>query len=131
MVRWAYLFRIMLKTAVGRPAVGSSDNMLGARVGIDVRPDGAGNVQPAKGGISVAPDDPARLPPHLRPLRFGGACGLPLFRIEDSSLGERLSYRADPRRPTRHGMVEPATSMTLDAYQDALASTSPAWREVP
>lgn len=82
-----------------------------------------------KGGISVTPDDPARLPPHLRPLSLGGECGLPLFSIKRASLGRRLAYRPDPKRPTRHGMVEPAVSMAAGSYQDALAATSLAWTE--
>ncbi len=125
------LFRIMLKDVVGQPVVGTSDNMLGARVGVDIRPDGQGQVHPGKGGISVAPEDPARLPLHLRPLRLGGVCGLPLFRIEHAAVGRRLAYRPDPKKPTRHGMIEPAETMPVEAYQGALAATSPAWREVP
>lgn len=121
------LFRIMLKDVEGRPVVGTSDNMLGARVSVDVRPDGEDRVHPTRGGISVAPEDPARLPPHLRPIRLGGQCGLPLFRIEDASLGQELAYRPDPKKPTRHGMIEPAASMLLRAYQGALAATAPDW----
>jgi len=86
----------MLKDETGGPVVGVLDNMLGARVGVDVRPDAAGNVQPAQGGISVTPEDPSRLPPHLRPIRLGGQCGLPLFKIDDGSLGRALAYLPSP-----------------------------------
>jgi len=111
--------------------VGVLDNMLGARVGVDVRPDAAGNVQPAQGGISVTPEDPSRLPPHLRPIRLGGQCGLPLFKIDDGSLGRALAYLPSPKKPTRHGLIEPAALMAIGNYQSALAATSVAWNEVP
>ncbi len=124
-----HLYRVMLRASDGSPAVGGGANMLGIRVGIDVRPDASGSVSPGKGGLSVAPDDPARLPPHLRPIRYGGACGLPLFRIHASSIGEMLVYVADPRRPERHGTIDPARTMHVDAYQTSLASTAPTWQE--
>jgi hypothetical protein len=54
-----------------------------------------------------------------------------LFRITDAVLGPNLAYRPDPKKPTRHGMVEPAASMLLEGYQAALAATSSAWTEVP
>jgi hypothetical protein len=41
------------------------------------------------------------------------------------------SSRLDPKKPTRHGFIEPGTVMTIAAYQIALAATAPVWQEVP
>jgi hypothetical protein len=80
--------------------------------------------------MSVAPD-PAYLPPFLRPASLGGHGKLPVFVIGRSVLGETLVYRPDPAKPTRHGFVEPATTMLLTAYAEALAATANTWKEVP
>jgi hypothetical protein len=124
------LFRVMLKAPNGAPVGGGGANMLGVRVGIDVRPDATGNVERGRGGLSVAPEDPARLPPHLRPVRFGGACGLPLFAIGADDLGPKLDYLPDAGRPGRHGTIEPARGMPVANYQAALADTAPRWKEL-
>ncbi len=97
--------------------------MLGARAPIDIKVDPDGRVHPARGGMSVTPDDPGRLPPHFRPVSLGGYGKLPVFGIAVVRLGERLSYRPDPKRPARHGFVEPGASMPLGAY-------APAWEEI-
>jgi hypothetical protein len=125
------LFRIMLKDTSGKPLCGAAANMLGARVGVDVRPTAQGDVHPGCGGLSVVPEDPARFPPHLRPLRFGGQCGLPLFRIASASIVVPLAYAPDPRKPQRHGTIEPAAAMPLAHYQSALADTVHLWEETP
>ncbi len=125
------LFRVMLKTSEGRPQVGAEDNMLGARIGVDVKPDEAGRVHPAKGGMSVTPNDAKKLPRHLRPVSLGGNGRLPLFRMPADVLGNALRYRPDPRRPDAHGLVEPATAVPIAEYQGALAQTEPRWKEAP
>lgn len=104
--------------------------MLGARVPIDIKTDPNGHVHPGRGGMSVTPDDPVRLPPHFRPVALGGFGKLPVFGIETSRLGETLSYRPDIKKPTRHGFVEPGAVMTIAAYQLAIAATAPVWQEV-
>lgn len=43
------LFRTMQTAEDGKPRVGSSNYMLGARNGIDVHPDAEGNVHPGEG----------------------------------------------------------------------------------
>jgi hypothetical protein len=53
------LYRVMVVDAAGRPICGDGDNMLGARVPIDIRPDAEGMVGPGRGGMSVSPDDHA------------------------------------------------------------------------
>jgi hypothetical protein len=103
--------------------------MLGARAGIDVKPDAQDLVHPENGGISVTPDDPARLPPHLRPESLGGFGRLPVFALEMRQLGMSLAYRPSRRKPDRHGEIEPSMTMPLTAYQDALCATEPDWEE--
>ncbi len=43
---------------------------------------------------------------------------------------ESLTVRADPKRPSKHALVEPAHSMSLAVYEDALAATRPNWRRL-
>jgi hypothetical protein len=123
------IFRAMSRALDGGPICGSGPCMLGVRVPLDIAPDEAGNVHPGRGGMSVTPDDPARLPPHLRPISLGGLGKLPVFAIEVGRLGPHARHRPDPRRPTRHGFVEPAISMSLSSFRTALATTRAAWRE--
>jgi hypothetical protein len=54
-----------------------------------------------------------------------------VFSIEPQQLGERLTYRPDPKKPKEHGFLEPARVMTIDEYQDVLAGTVNEWQEVP
>lgn len=98
---------------------------------MDIRPDPASHVHPGRGGMSVTPDDPSRLPPHFRPASLGGFGRLPVFGIKILHLGASLHYRPDPKKPRRHGFVEPSERMHLVDYQAALAATAPAWRQVP
>jgi hypothetical protein len=123
----------MRKDATGRPQVGNKREELGVRPGYDI-PVNAGIVSPRTGGMSTTPDDPARLPPFLRPPRFGiGGFGtLPVFVFDLTRLGSRLTYRPDPdpKKAQQHGFVEPNQSMTIDAYQVALAATQTDWMEV-
>jgi hypothetical protein len=80
--------------------------------------------------MSVTPDDPARLPPHVRPPRHGGHGRLPIFELLSSNLGPSLMYRPDPNAPLRHGFVEPNKALAFDSYQKALYATQPNWTEV-
>ena len=122
------LFRTFVTDDKNRPKIGNQDLMLGARVGIDIKPDRDGMVGPGKGGMSVTPNDPAGLPPHLRPTSLtGGQSTLPVFSIAASKLGESLRFQAAKRHPERHGFVEPSMAMKLEAYQDALGATALDW----
>jgi hypothetical protein len=121
----------MRKDESGRPRCGAQGSLLGARAGRDIVPDASNFVDRGTGGMSVTPDDPARLPPHARPQRLGGLGKLPVFRLETERLGEALAYRADPAASDRHGFVEPSSRMLFEAYQAALAGTQPDWQEVP
>lgn len=124
------LLRVMLRDSGGHPVCGDGDCMLGVRLPVDIVPDIMGNVSPGHGGMSVTPGDPSRLPLHFRPVAFGGIGKLPVFGIEGDDLGLLLRYRSDPRRPQRHGFVEPASSMPLEAYRAALRGTASKWRLV-
>lgn len=125
------IFRVMQTDGTDRPLCGTGNCQLGARVGTDIRVDIHGQVHPRTGGISVTPNDPKLLPPHLRPERFGGIGRLPLFQLDETQLGPSLCYRPDPKRPDVHGFVEPGTMMILSFYQAALAATAQDWRLVP
>lgn len=120
----------MRKDETGRPRCGAQGSLLGARPGVDIVPDPSNLVDGGTGGMSVTPDDPARLPPHARPQRLGGLGRLPIFGLEMARLGEMLAYRADPAAADRHGFVEPSRRMSFDDYQAALAATQSDWREV-
>ncbi|MBM4394448.1 MAG: hypothetical protein FJ087_02010 [Deltaproteobacteria bacterium] len=52
-----------------------------------------------------------------------------MFEIEVAALGSHLAFRADSRKPDRHGYVEPSSEMPLDDYQSALFRTAPDWKE--
>ena len=122
------LYRTFVTDDENRPKVGVGNFMLGARVPIDIKPDASGIVHPAKGGMSVTPNDPSGLPPHLRPLDLpGGQSTLPVFFIPASKLGARLRFQPASRHPERHGFVEPAMAMKLEAYQNALGDTVTDW----
>ena len=122
------LFRTFVTDDKDRPKVGVENFMLGARVQIDIKPDAAGMVGPGKGGMSVTPTDPSGLPPHLRPNSLaGGQSTLPVFFIPASKLGASLKFQPAKRHPERHGFVEPAMAMKLEAYQNALGATVTEW----
>ena len=124
------VYRAMRKDHDGKPRCGSTGNLLGVRPGIDITPDQNGLVVAGIGGLSVTPDDPARLPLHVRPPRLGGKGNLPVFEISREHLGDVVAYRADPERPSKHGFVEPTRPMPLDRYQTALAATRQSWEEL-
>ncbi len=124
------LFRAMRRGDGGAPQCGSAGNHLGIRPGIDIPKSPDELVHPGTGGMSVTPDDPARLPPHVRPPWLGGQGKLPVFALDFAAIGALLGVRLDPKHPERHAFVEPAMMMTVDEYQAALCSTRASWREV-
>jgi hypothetical protein len=77
--------------------------------------------------MSVAIGTPENLPEHRRDERFGGWGPDPVWQIESSDLPATLSFRPDPADPSRHGFVEPIEAMSLDDYQEALASSRGIW----
>jgi hypothetical protein len=124
------LFRAMRRVDGGAPPCGSVANQLGIRPGIDIPIAPDKRVHPGTGGMSVTPDDPARLPPHVRPLWLGGQGKLPVFALDLAVIAAPLGVRLDPKHPERHAFVEPAMMMTVDEYQAALCSTRAFWSEV-
>lgn len=113
----------------GKPQCGKSSNVLGVRPGIDLPLDARGHVQPLTGGLSATPDDPARLPPHVRPSSLNGGHGkLPLFELETNALDRSLIVRPDPKQPTKHVFLEPAHGMPLSDLQVILCATRTDWR---
>jgi hypothetical protein len=122
------LFRVMVTMPNGAPRIGDGDYMLGASVPTDIARDTNGNVHPVTGGVSVSPDSAQNLPFFLRPVALGGKGGLPLFSILSEQLAASLCFRPDPRRPKKHGFIEPAFIMTLAQYQTDIGSTAPYWR---
>src|SRR5438876_870665 len=66
------LYRSMKEDREGKPEVGRSARKLGVRPGIDIVVEPDGTVVGGAGGMSVAPDSPANLPPHRRPPGHAG-----------------------------------------------------------
>jgi hypothetical protein len=124
------LFRAMRKGAGAVPQCGSAANQLGVRPGVDIPNSPDELVHPGTGGMSVAPDDPARLPPHVRPQRLGGHGKLPVFELDCAVIPPLLGVRLDPKHPERHAFVEPVSTMTVNEYQAALCATRAYWSEV-
>jgi len=124
------LFRSMKEDSNGLPAVGPSGRMLGVRPGNSPMPDvfaiqPTDKVLPGQGGMSVAPDDPRHLLRHRRPPRLGGIGPDPVWYIETGDLGAEWQIRQDS---PKHGIIEPVRPMTLQEYEDALATTRPHWK---
>lgn len=130
------LYRGMTEDS-GKPKTGNSAKLLGVRVppdpNPDITPDSSGNVHPstmaAPQGMSTAPS-PADLPAFRKPVPFGGIVAAPnlkLWVIEDSDLGFNLVILRDS---STHITVGPARTMTLAAFQAALAATQGNWKEV-
>jgi hypothetical protein len=121
------------------PAVGTDDNMLGARVPphprADVLPDSSGNVGPVGKGLSVAPSLAALpqplVPKRLRDKRLGarGSNTLRVFRLGEGSfvrapVGSSLELL--PTSP-KHGVIQPVKAAPLADYQNHLAATQALW----
>ena len=124
----------------GRPMLGASASTLGVRPGVDIHPDEPGQVQPETGGMSVSPSL-STIPLRFLPRRLHdsgvqpGAIGsnslhvwaMGTGKFEKGSVAEHLILRPDPGDPQRHGFVEPATTMMLQQYVDAVISTREHW----
>lgn len=120
-----------------KPQVGSGGKLLGVRPS-DIPVDGANRVQPATGGMSVAPAW-RRLLPHLIPRRLRHLCGkasgpnrLRCWRMGEGRfvagpVSVDLALRPDAGEPDRHGFIEPIREMPLSEYTAALAATRDEW----
>ena len=118
----SYIFRGMTEEK-GEPKVGDSARTLGVRPNIDIPVDTNGNVHPNTGGVSVSPS-PQDLPPHRKPIEFGGTGKDPVWKLDVADLGNDLQYVPD--KPG-HGTIQPKQSMPLSKYQAALANLKSKW----
>lgn len=128
------LYRAMLPDGA-YPKVGPSASTLGVRGGVDIAPDGSGNVHPGPHGMSVAPslrDLPMhRVPKRLRHLREGaaGSDSTKVWRHGEGvfAVGAVAPHLVlQPDRPD-HGVVAPDAVMPLAQYEAALAETRSGW----
>lgn len=124
------IFRAMAVDADGRPQVGPSARKLGVR-GLEAGrnadvpvADPTDVVTPGSGGMSVAPHSATNLPPLRRPATLGGSGRDPVWVLETDDLETDLRFRQDSGT---HGLIEPATDMTRDEYEAALARTREKW----
>jgi hypothetical protein len=125
-----------------RPQIGGGDCMLGALFGRDVTTD---PVVPGNKGMFVAPDlvslgrIPRLVPARLNTLHpsLRGAIGPDEMQVwclgsgpfEASAVTDDLELIPDKARHghVRHGVVAPSRTMSLEAYQAALAATVNEW----
>jgi hypothetical protein len=124
-----YLFRSMKEAHDGLPEVGGSARLLGVRRGNHATPEvlavnPTDVVGPGMGGMSVAPADPMHLDRHRRPRSLGGTGREPVWCIESGKLNIALLFR---QTSSRHGLIEPSSTMTLAEFEDALAATRMLW----
>ena len=118
----SYIFRGMTEEK-GEPKVGDSARTLGVRPNRDIPVDTNGNVHPNTGGVSVSPS-PQDLPPHRKPIEFGGTGKDPVWKLDVADLGNDLQHVPD--KPG-HGTIQPKQSMPLSKYQTALANLKSKW----
>lgn len=123
------------------PVVGfQSSSELGARRGIDISVDAAGQVVLDSTGMSVAPNwrnlEFTRIPRRLRHLVPGaaGGNGTACFTMGSGPF-ERSAITADLElipdeglAPAFHGVVAPRHTVAIDNYLSALANTRTQWR---
>ena len=120
------VFRAMKEDPNGKPLTGRSARTLGVRIcgpRIDT-PIRAGKVHPQTGGMSVAPDDPMRLPPMRLPKSLGGEGRDPVFYLQVPNLSPALNLRRDT--PT-HALIEPAQCCLFEEFERNLHDTKEKW----
>ncbi|MCE9555855.1 MAG: hypothetical protein K8T91_21105 [Planctomycetes bacterium] len=135
------MYRSMFKDG-DKPQTGEGKNTLGVRLGPvppnDITPDADGNVEPEKGGMSVAPRW-QKIRIHLIPKRFcslvPGARGSNKLHLWEHGIGDfEGGFIANGLSLTitsvDHGVVEPSHKMKSESYLSALAATQSDWREI-
>jgi hypothetical protein len=123
------------------PVVGlASSAELGARPGIDITVDAAGNVVLDASGMSVAPRwrdlDFTRIPRRLRRLVPGaaGANSTSCFTMgvgpfQQGPIADGLELIPDPgAAPVIHGVIAPIQVVSLTRYQGNLENTRADWQ---
>lgn len=119
------VYRSMRASVDNLPELRPDARSLGVRPGIDL-PIAHGLVSESMGGMSVAPHSPMSLPPHRLPHKFGGTGKDPVWEFDLNELPPSLKFRQDSMM---HGLIEPANTMTLQQYEEALAQTRQSWRK--
>jgi hypothetical protein len=123
------------------PVVGTTNSAeLGARPGIDITVDGAGNVVLDASGMSVAPGwrdlEFTRVPKRLRHI-VPGASGANNTACYTMGVGpfQRGLFAAglelipdQGQAPATHGVIAPVHVVTLVEYQADLANTRASWQ---
>lgn len=123
------------------PVVGStSSSELGARPGVDITVDAAGNVVLDDSGMSVAPGwrdlDFTRIPGRLRHIVPGatGANGSSCYTMGDGPFQNGVVARGlqlipdQGQAPVTHGVIAPTQVVPLAGYQTDLENTRAAWQ---
>ncbi len=124
-----------------QPVVGTtSSSELGARPGVDITVDGAGNVVLDASGMSVAPGwrdlEFTRIPRRLRHI-IPGARGtnniscytLGVGPFQRGVVASGLELIPDPgQAPVTHGVIAPVLVVPLHEYQTDLENTRAAWQ---
>jgi hypothetical protein len=118
----------------------TSSSELGARPGIDITVDAAGNVVLDRSGMSVAPRwrdlDFTRIPKRLRQIVPGasGANSISCFTMgvgpfQNGVVANGLELIPDRGQATvTHDVIAPVQVVPLDQYQTDLENTRAAWR---
>jgi hypothetical protein len=124
------LYRAMIEAFDGLPEVGPSARALGVRPGGQKYSDVAAvlpgdPVVPGTGGMSATPHDFMDLPRYRLPRSRGGTGSDPVWSIDADDLGADLQFRPDS---ATHGLIEPARTMTIQLFQEALQRTRDRWR---
>ncbi len=116
-----------MKSDGAQPRLAASASGLGVRNPHDIPVDGAGNVAPETGGLSVTPEHYRLMPRRLLHPDFGGTGRMPLWHLDSGTLASELSYRRDR---DDHALVEPAVSMSFKDFEALIAATRPTWVHV-
>ena len=121
--------------AEGRlPRIGNEKFQLGARIGIDTRPDNDGFISDLSKGMSVSPSV-EDLHPNIQPMwlnsRFPDANGpiaLKIFRYKDLEFKTQVlntDLKLEVNR--NHGNICPAKQCKYTYYVSAISQTQPEW----
>jgi hypothetical protein len=129
------LFRAMIADETQMPAEGTGSRFLGVRTTgeyADIQPDENGLVHPGQAGMSVTPENPAKLPVDRLPKAKGGKGKDPVFEISDTDLPAGLTYVPDHSDETgAHGYIVPRCPMPIQEYMSLIQSTKTSWRRLP
>ena len=129
-----------------KPRVGPTAKTLGVRTAADVArgvepditPDASGKVHPGTGGLSVSPrlvDLPAHRVPKRLQMAVPNARGDDMLKVwamgsgsfASGPIAPDLVLRVDPRKPTKHGFIEPERIMDLEECRRAIEATQDLW----